>query len=708
MSFELVHKPTFTNQLLALPLPVVRQVIEKIQLLAEDPHPHGSVKKKLHGGKGNCYRLRSGDYRVLYTYGDGWVTLLGVDNRRDVYDGLDNLVAEPPDVSVTGVPGLEDVLATPTDGPRGADAHPTAATSDLPEDLLPVTIDADLLRRLRIPDACVSALIACRTLNDLSAAHVPEEVRSRVFDVIMSPDLNRILLEPDLVTGDPDDLLRYVEGELLGFLLRLSPEQERHVTRAMRGAGPSLVKGGPGTGKSTVALYRARALMAALRADSIDRPRLLFTTYTNALVSFSRQLLDRLLGPDDAALVEVRTADSVVAEVVRQAGESWTFAEEQQLRQLFERAVKEVVLEGNALQRRAQGLALERLGADYLKEEIETVIVARELASLDEYLTTPRAGREVALNASGRTAVWRVREGLERLLRARNLTTWSRLRRRASELVRAGKGPAPYDGVLIDEAQDLEPAALRTLVGLCRSTDRLFVTADANQSIYGSGFRWTDVHSGLRFTGRTGVLHKNYRSTQEIGEAAYAYLQHGEQDGRLDDDPEGGERREYVEHGAQPAVRAVGSPYDQSRLLARFVKEAARDSRLGHGACAILVPTRREGTAVAGALRDAGLEAVFMPGDALDLDSPCVKVLTLKSAKGLEFPIVAIAGLLDNPAPGVPGRSDAAARQEALLRERRTMFVGMTRAMRALLVVMSSNKPHELLDGFDPRYWNLS
>src|SRR5215207_8436542 len=109
MSFELVHKPTFTNQLLALPLPVVRQVIEKVQLLAEDPHPHGSVKKKLHGGQGNCYRLRSGDYRVLYTYGDGWVTLLGVDNRKDVYKG-DRLLAEEPVVSVSRVPDVEDLL----------------------------------------------------------------------------------------------------------------------------------------------------------------------------------------------------------------------------------------------------------------------------------------------------------------------------------------------------------------------------------------------------------------------------------------------------------------------------------------------------------------------------------------------------------------------------------------------------------------------
>ncbi|MDP9478801.1 MAG: type II toxin-antitoxin system RelE/ParE family toxin, partial [Actinomycetota bacterium] len=87
MSFEIVHKPTFTNQLFAIPKERVVQVLEKVERLREDPRPHGDLKKKLHGYKGNVYRLQSGDYRVLYTYGDGWVTLLGVDDRKDVYKG---------------------------------------------------------------------------------------------------------------------------------------------------------------------------------------------------------------------------------------------------------------------------------------------------------------------------------------------------------------------------------------------------------------------------------------------------------------------------------------------------------------------------------------------------------------------------------------------------------------------------------------------
>ena len=49
MSFEIIHKPTFTNQLLAVPKERVVQILEKVERLREDPSPHGTLKKKLHG-----------------------------------------------------------------------------------------------------------------------------------------------------------------------------------------------------------------------------------------------------------------------------------------------------------------------------------------------------------------------------------------------------------------------------------------------------------------------------------------------------------------------------------------------------------------------------------------------------------------------------------------------------------------------------------
>src|SRR5260370_1976387 len=89
--------------------------------------------------------------------------------------------------------------------------------------------------------------------------------------------------------------MRYKQGELLGFLLKLSPEQERFVSWAIKATGPTQVKGGPGTGKSTVALYRVRSLIERLRQQGVSAPRILFTTYTKARIHSSDPLVHHLL-----------------------------------------------------------------------------------------------------------------------------------------------------------------------------------------------------------------------------------------------------------------------------------------------------------------------------------------------------------------------------------------------------------------------------
>lgn len=670
-------------------------MLGKVDMLRDDPSPDGKVKKKLHGYKGDVYRLRSGDYRIIYAYGNGLVALLGVDARKDVYKG-DKLVAEELNIDVEDIPETSDLLA-----PKTAIASTPDAVQKVEDEQLPREITEEFLTRLMISEEHFPALLACRIFNDLFEANVPSDELTKVFDNITSPDFDQVLSQPSFKTGETENLLRFKEGELVGFLLKLDPEQQKFVEWSLEASGPTLVKGGPGTGKSTVALYRAKVQLDALAKAGVERPRLLFTTYTNALVAFSKQLLAELLG-DRAELVDVRTADSIATALVRERDGEPKIAPERKLRDIMKNTLPEAVasLDGNALQRQAKAQALERLGADYLVEEIGSVIEARGLESLEAYAATPRNGRTVPLNQTQRAAVWHLRNHFYQALGLEGLTTFQRVRSRALNILLQGDGADAYDAVIIDEAQDLDPNALRLLVQLCRAPNRLFVTADANQSIYGSGFRWTDVHEDLKFKGRTGVLRVNYRTVREIDLAARSYLSDGEMDSEAVE-------HSYAHSGVQPTVRAVKAAVDQAELLAQFCREAMRQFHFNVGACAVLVPGETQGKEIAAQLTHLGLPAEFMTGRTLDLGKKVAKVITLKSAKGLEFPIVALAGFLGAAYPVVPAGTPEEAKDEIYARERRTLFVGLTRAMVALLVVTPADKPSRLLRGFDPRLWNL-
>ncbi|MCM1983976.1 UvrD-helicase domain-containing protein [Lyngbya confervoides] len=697
MSFELIQKPTFLNQLLAIPPEYMQQILGKIQLLADDPSPRGNLKKKLHGYKGKIYRLRSGDFRIIYTYGDGWVALLGVDARKDIYDKKNQLIAEPTSLDLSQLPNLEELLS-----PAPTPQILSPPTQKKTENLLPTQIDESLLKQLRIPADYHPDLLRCRTLNDLTTIDVPEIVRERVFDCITAPDFDQVLRQPSLITQDPHDLLRYKEGDLLGFLLKLNPEQEKYVTWASNAQGPTLLKGGPGTGKSTVAIYRTRELIQKLRDDGIEQPQLLFTTYTNALVTFSQQLLTQLLGKDTRR-VSVQTADSLMRSFVARYQRIPAIAKAPQIAKLMATARQQTIqsLEGSLLQRKAQQIILERLHPNYLRDEIECIIEGRTLTTLEEYLETPRNGRRVRLNQTQRRAIWQLREQFNQQLKQSNLITWAQLRNQALDLLQEIPDPPQFDGVIIDEAQDLPPNTIRFLLQTCQHPNCLFLTADANQSIYGSGFRWSDIHSDLQFVGRTGILRTNHRTTREIDEAAHQYLQSGQLD------PDSLTERQYIHAGPNPAVRAVTNAVAQINLLSQFCQTAAREFRLGLGACAILTPSETVGKQMAKSLDEFGLPATFMSSKQLDITRRGIKVITLKSAKGLEFPIVAIAGFLTKPFPPMPKGMTEEAQDEYLMQERRSLFVGMTRAMRALLVIVPAKKPGPLLQDFDPTLWNL-
>jgi mRNA interferase RelE/StbE len=82
-SYRLLIKPSAAKELQALPAIDRKRVVTRIEGLASDPRPPGT--EKLSGAE--KYRLRQGDYRVLYSVDDAEKSLVivKIGHRRDVY-----------------------------------------------------------------------------------------------------------------------------------------------------------------------------------------------------------------------------------------------------------------------------------------------------------------------------------------------------------------------------------------------------------------------------------------------------------------------------------------------------------------------------------------------------------------------------------------------------------------------------------------------
>ena len=85
--YALQFRPAAVRQLRKLPKEAQRRLRTATEALCHQPRPSGAVKL---AGTDDLWRIRVGDYRVIYTIVDEAlvVTVIRVANRREVYRGL--------------------------------------------------------------------------------------------------------------------------------------------------------------------------------------------------------------------------------------------------------------------------------------------------------------------------------------------------------------------------------------------------------------------------------------------------------------------------------------------------------------------------------------------------------------------------------------------------------------------------------------------
>jgi superfamily I DNA/RNA helicase len=564
----------------------------------------------------------------------------------------------------------------------------------------------DRLLAHNLPELTRDVLLALRDHTD------PDEVRRHITDKwradeeVDPRDWARAARRAvSRAETDDDAVLGALGRSFDAWRLFLHPEQHRLATGDFKGSAK--VTGGPGTGKTVVALHRVRHLVERLPPGH-TRPVLLTTYNTN----LARELGERLrqLG-GDALLrrVDVKSVDALALEVVRESRrETGRPLDDDAAMNLWHTVRYETDLLD--------------YDADFLDAEFKHVVLANRCGAWETYKRVGRAGRP-RISTAQRHDVWQLVQAYKAHLDAPpRRTTYALLADRAAELEQhrmaraeeqarykeveqqgrdlvhreAGSGmwlKPRYRHVVVDEAQDLSASHWRMLRAMVRrGPNDLFLAGDAHQRIYGS--RVVLSHQGIEIRGRASRrLTLNYRTTRQILGSANRLIEGASFDD-LDTGTDTLDGYRSVLTGLAPQFWRAPDRLTEMRAVATLVKERHELHGTAYSAMAVSVPDSGAAQEFANVLlREFGLPVVELGRDGVRSDEDAVRIGTMHRFKGLEFQRVFLTSVGEGQVPHQrieqyrdtnPDRY----RQEEQ-RARSLVFVAATRARDELVVTWS-------------------
>lgn len=397
---------------------------------------------------------------------------------------------------------------------------------------------------------------------------------------------------------------------------------------------------------------------------------MLFTTFTRNLAADIEQNLKTLCSGATLEKLEVRNLDAWVNGFMR-------------ARKLEHRIVYDRKQEGASQAWQAaltvRDTSLD-LPDDFYQQELEHVVLAQGITTLDEYRIARRTGRGVILSRAKRDAVWPVFEEYRGQLSSRKLKEVDDAYREVASMLLSEDGVAhPYSAIVIDETQDFGPQALRLLRAMIPAgTNDLFFVGDGHQRIY-SRHKAAMSKCGIDIRGRSKKLYINYRTTDEIRCQAVALLEGIEVDD-LDDGHDETQRYRSLSHGPVPAVVRVEGLEGAFSAVKDFLAQWQSVSSTGSPVTSCVVSSsERTRDALAQQLQMIGIRTVSISAQSSHTDEVGVVYLsTMHRAKGLEFDCVAVVAPKSYVDTVVEGGT-----------QRQLLYVALTRAKRGALLALT-------------------
>ena len=677
-----------------------REFITRFQV---DPTSHGINYEPINEAKDERVRTVRIDlaYRAVVLHpdsGDVYV-LLWVDHHDEAMAWARNKVFEVNPVTgalqVLDVEDLEAaglVVEEKTEAPKSLEDY--GLFEGFPdEDLLKAGLPRQLLpafRALKTPEdfTALQGYLPVETFETLYwVAILGASIDQAISEVGLAQPVGKVDPENiEIALENPDSLRRFkvVENsqelvEMLNAPLEkwrvfLHPTQRNLVVGNYSGA--FRVLGGAGTGKTVVAIHRARHLAADVFNHQADR--ILFTTYTRNLAHNIERLLTSLCGPE-AERIEVVNLHRWAVNFLRTQGIRLDIASESEIENCWL----------NTFSAMGQGEWTD----PFIRGEWKYVIQQQGITERQEYLRASRKGRRVPLTRPQRAKLWEIIDEYKRNLSGINKLEWVDLIRETRLYLVHNNVSLPYRSVVVDESQDMHPEELKLIRQLVpEGKNDLFFVGDAHQRIYGTPVVFS--HCGIAIRGRSRKLRINYRTTEEIRDWSMIML-----DEQFIDDLDGGldEHLGYrsIRYGIPPLVKSFDTLEEEQDFLIENLRGLQKESLLEATCIVARLHSQLEKDYIP-ALEDAGIDYLYLQPDTLEDSGSGVRLATMHRVKGLEFPHVIIVGANDGILPLEHRNADEAHQADSELRERCLLHVAASRA-RDTLVVSSHGEPSRFL-----------
>ncbi|MCC8046584.1 MAG: UvrD-helicase domain-containing protein [Clostridiales bacterium] len=481
-------------------------------------------------------------------------------------------------------------------------------------------------------------------------------------------------LKSFVVVEGEDELRRIMAEPLEKWRVFLHPTQRKIVKKNY--SGSARVLGSAGTGKTVVAMHRAKQLAASLQ----DRERILFTTFTANLAADIRENLKKICSTEELRRIEVIHLDAWVSQFLREANFSAQIGYDEEIDPLWEKAV----LAANIDLPYDEG---------FYKEEWNRIVIPQEMLTLEKYVRATRNGRGTRLDRKKRILVWKVFENYHNLMKENQIRDINTAMYECSKLLGTMARRPKYAHIIVDEGQDFSDNAyklLRALAGEEHEND-LFIVGDSHQRIYRN--HPTLSKCGINVRGRSSILKINYRTTEEIRTHAFALL-NGISFDDLDEGFDPGDKCQSLTHGEKPVIKEFSDAREEFEFIAAEV-DRLKGSGVALTDICIVARTKKLVDDYIAQFTKAGVRSYAIKRNKVDDRSfEGLRVATMHRVKGLEFKYVFIAAVNNRiiPLSSAVNKTDAVSEAESLVSEKCLLYVAMTRAQKGVYITSYGRK----------------